>query len=97
MPPAGFEDATPATKRPQTYALDSAATGVGELRTSHSVLDCPALSSGLFETPAEIWLLVSSRDPAGTNHLSARCAEQGRCTVVQYLIRTTLAAASFMT
>jgi hypothetical protein len=29
MPRAGFEPATPATKRPQTYALDRAATGIG--------------------------------------------------------------------
>jgi hypothetical protein len=28
MPSAGFEPATPATKRPQTYALDRAATGI---------------------------------------------------------------------
>jgi hypothetical protein len=30
MPRARFEPATPATKRPQTYALDRAATGIGE-------------------------------------------------------------------
>jgi hypothetical protein len=29
MPRAGFETAIPKTKRPQTYALDSAATGIG--------------------------------------------------------------------
>jgi hypothetical protein len=29
MPSAGFQPATPATKRPQTYALDRAATEVG--------------------------------------------------------------------
>jgi hypothetical protein len=29
MPSAGFEPATPATKRLQTYALDHAATGIG--------------------------------------------------------------------
>jgi hypothetical protein len=29
MPLAEFEPATPATKRPQTYALDRAATGIG--------------------------------------------------------------------
>jgi hypothetical protein len=29
MPSAGFEPATPATKRPQTYALDRASTEVG--------------------------------------------------------------------
>jgi hypothetical protein len=30
MPSAGFEPATPTTKRPQTYALDRAATEVGQ-------------------------------------------------------------------
>ena len=29
MPPAGFEPATPAGERPQTYALDRSATGIG--------------------------------------------------------------------
>jgi hypothetical protein len=29
MPPAGFEPATPATKRLQTHVLDGAATGIG--------------------------------------------------------------------
>jgi hypothetical protein len=28
--PAGFEPAIPASERPQTHALDSAATGIGE-------------------------------------------------------------------
>jgi hypothetical protein len=31
MPLAGFEPATPATKRLQTYALDSAAAGIGPI------------------------------------------------------------------
>jgi hypothetical protein len=29
MPSAGFESGIPATKRPQTHALDLAATGIG--------------------------------------------------------------------
>ena len=29
MPPVGFEPTTPAGERPQTYALDRAATGIG--------------------------------------------------------------------
>ena len=29
MPPAGFEPAIPASERPQTQALDHAATGIG--------------------------------------------------------------------
>jgi hypothetical protein len=31
MPRVGFEHATPAAKRPQTYALDRAATRIGLL------------------------------------------------------------------
>jgi hypothetical protein len=31
MPSAGFEPTILATKRPQTYALDRAATGIGKL------------------------------------------------------------------
>jgi hypothetical protein len=30
MPPLGFEPTIPASTRPQTYALDRAATGIGE-------------------------------------------------------------------
>jgi hypothetical protein len=33
MPSAGFEPATPATKRLQTYVLDRAATGIGNRNT----------------------------------------------------------------
>ena len=33
MPPAGFELAIPASERPQTHALDSAATGMGTFST----------------------------------------------------------------
>jgi hypothetical protein len=33
MPSARFESAIPATKRPQTYALDRAATGICEYVT----------------------------------------------------------------
>jgi hypothetical protein len=38
MPSAGFEPATPATKRPQTYALDRATTVVGNLYTNISII-----------------------------------------------------------
>jgi hypothetical protein len=36
MPLAGFEPAIPATKRPQTYALDRATTGIGNYERIHS-------------------------------------------------------------
>jgi hypothetical protein len=35
MPSAGSEPAIPATKRPHTYALDRAATGIGCITVSH--------------------------------------------------------------
>ena len=31
MPPVGFEPAVPANEQPHTYALDRAATGVGDV------------------------------------------------------------------
>ena len=33
MPPVGFEPTIPASKRPQTQALDRAATGIGKPNT----------------------------------------------------------------
>jgi hypothetical protein len=37
MPPVGFEPTIPAVARPQTYALDHAATGIGQLQVYNSV------------------------------------------------------------
>jgi hypothetical protein len=37
MPRAGFEAAIPATKRPQTYALDRAVTGIGVILDTFSL------------------------------------------------------------
>jgi hypothetical protein len=46
MPSAGFESAIPATKRPQTYALDRAATGIVKwLYTSGKFAALPLLFS----------------------------------------------------
>jgi hypothetical protein len=35
MPSAGFEPAIPAIKRPQTYALDRAANGIGYIEITN--------------------------------------------------------------
>jgi hypothetical protein len=43
MPPSGFEPAIPASERPQAYALDRAATGIGGIRSP----DHPARSESL--------------------------------------------------
>ena len=37
MPLARFEPAIPASKRPQTHALDRAATGMGDFRASAAI------------------------------------------------------------
>jgi hypothetical protein len=39
MPRAGFEPAIPATKRPQTYALDCVATGIGNNNNNNNTLN----------------------------------------------------------
>ena len=39
MPPVGFEPTIPADDRPQTYALDRAATGTGDTTINFSFLD----------------------------------------------------------
>jgi hypothetical protein len=38
-PPAGFEPAIPASKRPQTYALDCAATSIGKIKV-YIIISC---------------------------------------------------------
>ena len=38
MPPVGFEPTTPAGERPQTYALDCAATETGNIQDECEVL-----------------------------------------------------------
>ena len=38
MPPVGFEPTTPAAERPQTYALDRAATGAGDFTNNETFL-----------------------------------------------------------
>ena len=45
MPPAGFEPAIPAGERPQTYALDRTATGIGRIRSP----DRPGRSESLYQ------------------------------------------------
>jgi hypothetical protein len=44
MPRAGFEPVTPATKRPQTYALHRAATGIGT--SSFTTMCCLRFEKG---------------------------------------------------
>jgi hypothetical protein len=40
MTPAGFELAIPASERPQTHALDRAATGIGYIKSYTRI--CPS-------------------------------------------------------
>jgi hypothetical protein len=50
MPPAGFEPATPATKRLQTYVLERAATEVG--------LSCPTAKEHLLKSETQLKILI---------------------------------------
>ena len=50
MPSAGFEPATPASDRPQTFALDRSATGIGLLEGG----ECLAPRPGRFTPGKEI-------------------------------------------
>jgi hypothetical protein len=49
MPPVGFEPTIPASTRPQTYTLDSAATGIGVLCNVYlnPYVQCASGDSGL--------------------------------------------------
>jgi hypothetical protein len=47
MPPAGFEPATPTNERPQTHALDRAATGIGSVPPLPHLTSCTPSKSNL--------------------------------------------------
>ena len=77
MPPVGFEPTISAGERPQTYALDRAATGTGTLDTTLANTDCLRLSTTsfiLFLEPNKVTLGVKGAvcGPRGT-HLAGRC------------------------
>jgi hypothetical protein len=59
MPLAGFEPATPATKRPQTYALDRATTEVGlsQIKNQQMSVDHLLINSELKAHFGTVWLL----------------------------------------
>ena len=52
MPPAGFEPTIPASERPQTHALDRAATGIGWDRTRTSAVRDRRLTTWAMARPA---------------------------------------------
>jgi hypothetical protein len=45
MPPVGFEPTIPASARPQTYALDRAATGIGTRGNMHLKISAECMNS----------------------------------------------------
>jgi hypothetical protein len=53
MPSAGFEPATPSTKRPQTYALERAATEVGYMRLISCKIRDPQFENRYHYSPAQ--------------------------------------------
>jgi hypothetical protein len=80
MPREGFEPTTPATKRPHTYALDLAATGIGhvmQITTAELAAQCGRPQWPLGGTRALAASFVSSHHAQGIEiclHLSVlRC------------------------
>jgi hypothetical protein len=56
MPLAGFQPAIPATKRPQTYALGRAATGIGFIEPQGTIKFCELfVKQILFMAPLILW------------------------------------------
>jgi len=49
-PPAGFKPAIPASQRPQTHALDRAATGIGSYINMQKLNRCGSFMSSVFRT-----------------------------------------------
>ena len=61
MPPVGFEPTTPAGERPQTYALDRAATRTGLCNT---VRDVKYFCCDVHNTvPVTMWLWTATTYP----------------------------------
>jgi hypothetical protein len=50
MPSVGFEPATPASKRPQTHALDRTATGIGP-----AIFSDQKFSAHIIMSEAQVW------------------------------------------
>jgi hypothetical protein len=48
MPTVGFEPTIPASARPQTYALDRAATGIGKLQ-SNGAFSCDTPLANIYQ------------------------------------------------
>jgi hypothetical protein len=71
MPSAGFETATQATKRPQTYALDRSATGIGPRTCKEQNLEIKSVpqTSQVRVLNLEITLDSSSRELHNPNFI----------------------------
>ena len=59
MPPVGFETPISAGERPQTYALDCADTGTGEVRSTHTVYLYvrKAVKTNIRYFPTQYWMI----------------------------------------
>ena len=77
MPLAGFEPAVPPMERPQTHALDRAATGIGPLfvltgRINYVVnFDVPCLDS----SPRQFHILMHFLSDAGNPKTQSRACD----------------------
>jgi hypothetical protein len=57
---AGFEPAIPASERPQTYVLDRAATGIGEVDSAVIKFDCECVLPPPFQSIIRRHIIILS-------------------------------------
>jgi hypothetical protein len=69
MPPVGFEHTIPTSSRPQTYALDLAATGIDTYNcvASHDFMVVNNNCVGVWNEVLVAWFKVLSRSVCGGN------------------------------
>jgi hypothetical protein len=74
MPRAGLKLAIPATKRPQTYALDRAATGIGTIK--HNVQISSTANNRTFQTFARFCFFGQPRKKCSRKETQRTCRLQ---------------------
>jgi hypothetical protein len=75
MPRARFEPPIPATKRPQTYALDSVATGIGPKIHYKQHIPKKVIFMAIPITIRDIWTKFSDLHGISTSFWGRGCAE----------------------
>jgi hypothetical protein len=78
MTPEGFEPTIPASERPQTHALDSAATGIGGIRSQPCWYQTWWIVAGIQRIQTSVSLITHNLQARVTNRqwISGRCRQK---------------------